>query len=69
MISLGFCGFVVWLSFVIAVGIAFLVWAWKQGEFGIGASFSDRESQDREPDTARRGTEINGNGQAVANEA
>jgi hypothetical protein len=62
MISLGLCGFVVWLSFVIAVGVTFLVWAWKQGEFGIGASFSDSQSQDREPDTAPRGTEINRNG-------
>jgi hypothetical protein len=63
---LGFCLFVLWMLFVIAVGVAFLAWAWKQGEFRIAAIAWGREPRTREPDVVQQGTGIRGKQQVAA---
>jgi len=65
MSYLGFCLFVVWIVFVVGVGVAFLVWAWKQGEFPIVARSGDRDSQNSEPEDVPRPTRIDSNIQAI----
>jgi hypothetical protein len=55
MLTWGFCLFVGWLLGVAAIGITFLVWAWKRGEFQIAARAGDQEHTGAEPDAVLYG--------------
>jgi hypothetical protein len=66
---LGFCLFIIWMLFVVAVGVAFLVWGWQRGDFQIATGRTDQKPENSETDAARQGTSINCSGQAIAFES
>jgi len=50
MSYLGFCLIVIWMVFVIGVGVAFLLWAWKQDELRFAASSGGQSTQTSKPE-------------------
>jgi nitrogen fixation-related uncharacterized protein len=48
--------FLLWITFVVAIGITFLVWAWKQGEFEIRARPSGRARLSQASCSRKRGS-------------
>jgi hypothetical protein len=59
MVSWGFYLFLGWMLFVVAIGIAFLVWAWKQGDVQIARTAEDRKPKASEPDALPQEARIN----------
>jgi hypothetical protein len=49
MVTWGFCLFIAWMAFVIAIGIAFLVWGWKRGDFQLAHESERRLPKSLEP--------------------
>jgi hypothetical protein len=62
MVSWGFCLFLGWMLFVVAIGIAFLVWAWKQGDLQVAHTAEGRKPKASEPDAMPQEVRINHNG-------
>jgi hypothetical protein len=48
--------FLVWITFVVVIGITFLVWAWKQGEFQITAWPDPRARVSQAPRSGGQGS-------------
>jgi hypothetical protein len=55
---LNVCIFVVWMVFVVWVGVAFLLWAWRRGDLRIAAG-PGGTSVNGEPEDATQPTVVN----------
>jgi hypothetical protein len=69
MSPLGLCLFVTWMLFVIGVGFAFLLWAWKRGEYQFASSSARQNSRSSEAQDTLQPASVNCSARAITRDA